>query len=88
MLFRIGCSDSGTPVLRISANNRRSRRTPPSDSRIGVLPLHRYANRKADEAVKAMTVAMPAPAMPSDGTGPQPNISKGTSAICRTSAAT
>ena len=68
-------------------NSRRSRRIPRSVSWIAVRPAATYQNRIALDAVNDVTVAMPAPAMPSGGRGPMPNINSGTSAMCRDSAA-
>src|SRR5215469_14195448 len=66
-LLRMGCSDSGAPTRRISMNSRRSRRIPRSVSWIAVRPEATYQDRIALDAVNEVTVAMPAPAMPSFG---------------------
>ncbi len=87
-LFSTGASDIGAPTRRISPNRRRSKRMPLSDKATDVRPEARYQASIVDEAMKEITVARPAPVMPSAGIGPTPNTSAGTSAICRISAAT
>jgi hypothetical protein len=82
----MGWSDIGAPTRRISMNSRRSRRRPRSVSWIAVRPEAMYQNRIALDAANDVTVAIPAPATPSGGSGPMPNIKSGTSTMCRASA--
>src|SRR4051812_35730024 len=68
-LFRTGCSDIGAPTRRISVNNRRSKRNARHDSETTVRPDAMYQARTAVEAVNDVTVARPAPVIPSAGIG-------------------
>ena len=54
---------------------------------MGVRPVAMYQARTTLDAVNDATVAMPAPVIPSGGSGPTPNMSTGTSTMWRASAA-
>jgi len=54
---------------------------------MAVRPEAIYQTRAALDAVNDATVAIPAPLMPSGGSGPIPNMRSGTSTMCRASAA-
>ena len=71
----------------MSTNSRRSKRTPRNAKVTAVRPDASHQKSALADAANDVTVAMPAPATPSGGTGPQPNTRIGTSAMCRSSAA-
>ena len=74
----------GAPTRRISTKSLRLSRTPLSVNRTAVRPETRYQANTTLATANDVSVATPAPAMPSGGSGPTPNISVGTSRMCRT----
>src|SRR5262245_8071969 len=69
-LTRIGWSDIGNPTRRMSTNSRRSKRTPRNAKVTAVRPDASHEKSALADAANDVTVAMPAPATPSGGTGP------------------